>query len=197
MPQVRKQVEVQAPVGLVYRVWRHLANLSLFMDHIHDVRTIDERRSHWKATGALGAEAEWDAEITIDQPQREIAWRSIEGQNSMVQTNGHVRFEDLGGERTRIDVTLEYATPAGVVSDVVAKLFADPEHEVEEDLARFKQAIEHEQELSRFKYEQEQSSEMLGASMGTSTPAELEEISRETSGVSPKEIDDPATRDRD
>lgn len=196
MPQVRKQVEVEAPVGLVYRIWRNLPNLSLFMDHVHDVRTLDERRSHWKATGALGAEAEWDAEITIDQPEREIAWQSVEGQNGMLQTKGHVRFDDLGSGRTRIDVALEYATPAGVVSDIVAKMFADPEREVEEDLARFKQAVEHEQEQSRFEYEQEQSSEMLGASMGTTTPGELEEISRETSAVSPKEIDDPATRDR-
>lgn len=37
---------------------------------------------------------------------------------------------------------IEYDAPAGAVGNVVSKVFANPDAQVEEDLQRFKEAIE-------------------------------------------------------
>ena len=140
MPKVKKDIQVQAPVGLVYRAWHNFENFPRFMDNIDDVRVVSGGRSHWKAKGPLGSAAEWDAEMTLDEPDRAIGWRSIEG-NSSVKTAGRVNFEPLG-DGTRVEVTIEYDAPGGVVGEAVTKLFADPERQVEEDLARFRDTIE-------------------------------------------------------
>ena len=97
--------------------------------------------SHWRAAhGALGISAEWDAEITLDEPGRSLGWRSLES-NSTVIVSGRVNFEDLGG-RSRVDVTIEYAPPGGPVGGLVAAIVSHPGHQVEEDLQRFKEIIE-------------------------------------------------------
>jgi len=70
-----------------------------------------------------------------------IAWRSVPG--SMVEIAGQVRFQPLSNERTRVDVRLSYAPPAGAVGHAVAALFgADPKHAMDEDLLRLKSLLE-------------------------------------------------------
>src|SRR5688572_29673997 len=63
------------------RKWRNFENLPRIMTHLESVRVIDDRRSHWvaKANSAGGKRFEWDAEITVDEPNRRIAWRSLPG----------------------------------------------------------------------------------------------------------------------
>lgn len=193
MPKVKKSVSVAAPVDLVYRAWHNFENFPAFMSNIEEVRVVGGGRSHWKAKGPLGKSAEWDAEITMDQPNEAIGWRSIPGGNGMT-TAGRVNFH--GDERaTELDVTIEYDPPAGVVGDVVSQVFANPEKQVEEDLARFKEVIEKGQELSGLRFDSMASDgESLGGSMGGVTERELEDIANTNSGVAPTEVDDPATR---
>src|SRR5206468_3124942 len=87
----------------------------------------------------LGTAPEWDAEITLDEPDQAIGWRSIEG--SATKTAGRVNFKSFG-TRTEVEVTLEYEPPAGPLGDAVAKIFANPEHQIDEDLHRFKELME-------------------------------------------------------
>ncbi len=140
MPKVEAEIVVQAPVDVVYGAWRNFENFPRFMDGLEDVRVFGSGRSHWKAGGMLGTDAEWDAELTLDQPNRAIAWHSLEGR-SVVTAAGHVEFF-ASGDATILEVSLEYDAPPGEADDVVAKLFSDPEGRVEADLERFKEAIE-------------------------------------------------------
>ena len=153
MPKVKKSTSVQAPVGIVYRAWHNFENFPLFMDNIEEVRVVQGGRSHWKAKAPLGTKAEWDAEITLDEPNQCIGWRSINGGASGIETAGRVNFVDRGGTATDIDVTIEYAAPAGVVGEAVTKIFKDPERQVEADLQRFKETIERGVEMSGFALE--------------------------------------------
>jgi uncharacterized membrane protein len=111
------------------------------MDNIEEVNPYGDGRSHWRARGPLGLPAEWDAEITRDLPGRQIAWQSIESSDGNVKTEGCVDFDGQGGS-TRVHVTLGYEAPGGLVGDLAATIFANPERQLEEDLLRFRDGIE-------------------------------------------------------
>lgn len=138
---VNKSIVVNASAEEVYSYWRDLENLPRFMRYLESVKVTGEGRSHWVAK-APGGSVEWDAEITEDQPNRLISWRSLEG--SEVETSGTVRFEPAtGGRGTIVHVKLDYDPPAGAVGALVAKLFGeDPDAQMQIDLRRFKQIVE-------------------------------------------------------
>jgi uncharacterized membrane protein len=141
MSKVEHEIRVQAPADTVYQVWRNFENFPNFMSNIDEVRESGDGRSHWTAKGPLGASAEWDAEIIADDPGRAIAWRSIDTPDSNVRTQGAVRFEEEG-DATRLFVTMSYDAPARGLGELAAKLFSNPDKQVEEDLNRFKMMIE-------------------------------------------------------
>jgi uncharacterized membrane protein len=140
MPKVEREITVNAPRDMVYRAWKNFENFPLFMDNIEEVRVTSGNRSHWKAKGPLGMDAEWDAEMTLDEPGETIGWRSIEG-NQALSTAGRVNFDDEG-TATCVRVMIQYDAPAGAAGNVVTQIFSNPERQVEEDLQRFKEEIE-------------------------------------------------------
>jgi uncharacterized membrane protein len=126
----------------VYKFWRNFENLPQFMSHLESVRVIDDKRSHWVAKGPAGSSVEWDAEITIDSPNRSISWRSLEGAD--VENYGSVRFDPAPGNRgAEVRVELEYNPPAGALGAGIAKIFGEaPEQQIKGDLSRLKQVLE-------------------------------------------------------
>jgi uncharacterized membrane protein len=127
----------------LYQYWRDFANLPRIMHHLESVNVIDDRRSHWvaKAPSIAGGQVEWDAEITADEPDTLIAWRSLPGAD--IENAGSVRFFDRGDRGTTVTVNLEYVAPAGRMGKWVAKLFGEePEQQVREDLRNFKRVME-------------------------------------------------------
>lgn len=126
----------KAPEEL-YRLWRNFENLPRFMDHLHEVRVLDDKRSHWVVTGPAGLKVEWDAEIVNDIPNRLIGWRSIGTPD--VDNAGSVHFEKMDGRGTQVKVVLRYDPPAGTAGARFAGLFGhDPAEKVADDMRRFK-----------------------------------------------------------
>ena len=125
----------------MYSYWRNLENLPRFMDHLEEVRVTDRFRSHWVARGPLGVHVEWDAEIINDIPPTLLSWKSV-GQSDVVSA-GSVRFRPAGEHATQVHVKLQYDPPAGKFGATVAWLVGDdPQHQIAEDLRRFKQLLE-------------------------------------------------------
>src|SRR5437762_7682709 len=118
MPKVEKEIIVAAPVDTVYQVWHNFENFPRFMDNIEEVRVVGGNRSHWKAKGPLGSDAEWDAEMTLDEPGKAIGWRSIEG-NQQLSTAGRVNFRPAGDSTTQVSVVIQYDAPTGAAGNVV------------------------------------------------------------------------------
>lgn len=139
---VRESIIVNKMPDEVYRFWRDLENLGRFMQHLKSVKALDERRSHWKATASAGRTVEWDAEITEDQPDSKIGWRSVGSRD--VEHTGSVAFEPAPGNRgTYVRVDIHYRPPAGALGTLIAKLFGEePSQQIYDDLRRFKQLIE-------------------------------------------------------
>jgi uncharacterized membrane protein len=141
MPQrVESSVVVEAPVSRVYDYWSNLENLPNFMTNIEEVRSTGPRTTHWRVKGPLGAKMEFDAQTTQEEENRALGWNSVSGN---VETSGQVRFQELGPERTRVEVTMNYADPpGGRIGEVGSKLVANPQVMVDQDLYNFKEIIE-------------------------------------------------------
>jgi len=140
--QVEKSVTIQKTPEELYRFWRNFENLPHFMNHLQSVQNLDGKRSHWVTTAPLGTKAEWDAEITEDQENQYIAWRSLEG--SSIESTGSVSFRrTLEGDKTKVTVKMEYNPPGGMLGAVVANFFGEaPDQQLQEDLFRLKQELE-------------------------------------------------------
>lgn len=139
--RVEHEVVVNRPREELYRIWRNLENLPVFMDNLQSVHEIDDKRSLWVAKGPAGTVVKWEAEIINDVENELIAWQTLEG--SGVDNAGTVRFEPVGDDSTRVHVVLRYDPPADQLGLWVAKAFGkDAQKEIEADLERFKAIME-------------------------------------------------------
>lgn len=140
---IKETVVVNKPKDEVYRFWRKLENLPLFMKHLKKVEETSNTRSHWEAqiNDTIG-KLEWDAEILDEQEGEFISWSSVPG--ASVENAGEVRFQSAPGDLvTEVYATISYTPPAGPLGALAAKLFNSKfSSMVREDLKRFKQVIE-------------------------------------------------------
>lgn len=139
MASVVKSMTVNAPISQVFTFWKNFENFPRFMKYVESIQVIGPDLTHWKIAGPLGMEVEYDAKTTYIEENKKIAWQSTGGQ---IETHGAVTFEESGPDQTKVTVGLEYSPTGGVLGEAVAKLFSDPEDQLEEDLNRFKQVAE-------------------------------------------------------
>ncbi len=141
MQRVERSIRVAAPVSEVYNAWRNFERFPEFMEHVQEVRWIgaDKKLSHWKLKGPMGVDVEYDAEITEDEPNRSIGWRSREGDLGVA---GNVTFAELEGE-TAVHVIMQwFDPPAGPIGEAVSRMLQNPSEMLDEDLRRFKHMVE-------------------------------------------------------
>jgi uncharacterized membrane protein len=135
MATIERSIDVNVPVRTAYNQWTQFEEFPRFMKGVKEVRQLDDKRLHWSAEVA-GKDEEWDAEITEQTPDQRIAWTSRSG----AWNAGVVTFHELGDNRTRVMLHLEY-DPVGVVENVGDALgFVSAR--VQGDLEQFKAFIE-------------------------------------------------------
>jgi len=134
--RIEQQIEVNAPVGVVYNQWTQFEEFPKFMEGVDEVKKLDDTLLHWAVTIA-GKKAEWDAKITAQDLDRRVAWESVDGK----QTRGTVSFEPLAaGARTRIRLHMSF-TAEGAAETVGSAVGLD-ERRVRGDLERFRDLVE-------------------------------------------------------
>ena len=141
MPQrVEGSIEIEAPVETVYGYWETLENLPNFMANVEEVRPTGPDTTHWRVTGTFGRTLEWDAQTTQREENSAIGWNTSEGE---VGTSGQVRFREVGQDRTRVEVQMNYADPpGGTVGEVASRAVANPKLQLEQDLRNLKEILE-------------------------------------------------------
>ncbi|MFL6711108.1 MAG: SRPBCC family protein [Massilia sp.] len=132
---VEETIEVNVPLRTAYNQWTQFEDFPSFMESVQEIRQLDDRHLHWKATVA-GKPKEWDAEIVDQVPDRRIAWRSVGG----VRNDGVVTFQRLSDNHTRISLKMSYE-PEGPVEQLGDALGA-VRMEARSNLQRFKDNIE-------------------------------------------------------
>ena len=76
---VKKSVTINKSPAELYQFWRNFENLPQFMSHLESVTVTGEKTSFWKAKAPFGTTVEWNAEITSEQENERIGWKSVEG----------------------------------------------------------------------------------------------------------------------
>jgi uncharacterized membrane protein len=138
--RVQESIEVQAPLQDVYNYWSDFENFPRFMQNIEEVRMTGQDTSHWKVKGPLGVSVEFDAKTTEMNPERGVGWNTVDGQ---VMTSGEVTFQEVQPDRTRVELTMNYADPpGGKVGEAVANILSDPEKSTRQDLENFARIVE-------------------------------------------------------
>ena len=140
--RIEKSLAVNREPQECYAMWRNFENLPKFMAHLESVQLTGENRSHWVAKAPAGTKVEWDAEVTHDEPNALIAWRSLDGAD--IENAGAVRFlPQPAGKGTIVSVKMQYKPPAGALGATIARLFGEePEIQVQQDLRRFRSVME-------------------------------------------------------
>jgi uncharacterized membrane protein len=135
METIRESIEVDVPVSTAYNQWTQFEKFPKFMEGVESVEQIDDTHLRWVAEVG-GERREWEAEIVEQVPDRQIAWRAVDGNGP----NGVVTFEPLGEEKTLVTVEMSYEAE-GLKEQLGAKIGFDA-RQVKQDLGRFKQLIE-------------------------------------------------------
>jgi uncharacterized membrane protein len=131
-------VMVNAPVHQVYSLFTHFNDFPKFMSFIKEVTYSDDQHSHWVAD--VVGQHEWDAVNQDWILDRQIGWRATSGQDNF----GKVTFTPVGSDQTKVDVSVSYAPPAGLLGEIGEKLGAGSrfEHALQNDLNHFAQMVE-------------------------------------------------------
>lgn len=135
MAQIEKDIEVAVPVRVAYNQWTQFEEFPRFMEAVEEVEQLDDQRLRWVAEVG-GQRKEWYARITEQVPETVIAWESEEG----ARNAGHVTFERIDEEQTRIRLRMEYE-PDDILENAGDKL-GFVSRRVEGDLKRFEEFIE-------------------------------------------------------
>ena len=137
MSTIEQSVEVEAPLSAVYNQWTLFEEFPKFMEGIQSVQQLDDTHVQWVAE-IRGESREWTSEITEQQPDRRIAWKTIDGE---VKNDGIVTFEQVGDGLTRINLEMDVEGES-TVENVAGDLLGIVKAQVHGDLERFKQLIE-------------------------------------------------------
>ncbi|MGH7482310.1 MAG: SRPBCC family protein [Longimicrobiales bacterium] len=143
---IQKTVRIDAPIEEVFSRFTDWERWPQWMSHVREVTPSGEpgtvgERTHWVVDGLAGTTVRWDAEVTRFVPNELVSWKSVDG--SAIGHAGTIQFERLGDRSTRVQIRMSYNPVAGVVGHAVAALLErDPKHQMDDDVARLKTAIE-------------------------------------------------------
>jgi uncharacterized membrane protein len=141
MPMIEDSIEVQVPVRQAYNQWTQFEEFPEFMVGIQSVQQLDDTHVHWVAE-IRGESREWTTEITEQQPDKKVAWRTIEGE---VKNDGVVTFEPVADGQTRLNVQMDVEGESAA-ENLAGDLLGVVKRQVRADLERFKQLIENRDE---------------------------------------------------
>lgn len=140
---VGRSVTIAKPRAELFAFWRDFQNLPHFMANLEKIEPGGEPgHATWHIRAPGGRVYAVDTRIAREVDGELIAWRSTE--DSDIDTEGRVTFEDAPGERgTRVSLIIAYKPKAGALGDAIATLARrSPEMQARHDLKRFKMLME-------------------------------------------------------
>jgi uncharacterized membrane protein len=123
----------------IYEEWWKLEKFPKYMKALKQVEWLDAERSHWIAKGPLGTDIKWTAEITRDDNNRRVGWKTVEGD---IKTSGQVTFNPLPQGFTEVTVILQIEPPAGALGEAITNIFRNPQKILYESMYNFKNQFE-------------------------------------------------------
>jgi uncharacterized membrane protein len=135
MTTITKAVDVNVPIDTAYNQWTQFESFPEFMGGVDKIEQLNDRSLLWHVNIA-GVKRSFDAEITEQNPEERVAWKSVDGTTHA----GVVTFHKLSDDKTRVTVQLDWE-PEGALEKVASAVNVD-DRQVASDLDRFKAFIE-------------------------------------------------------
>jgi len=135
MATVQESINVSVPLSQAYNQWTQFEDFPHFMSGVDSVRQLDDTTVHFQ-TSIAGVKREYDARITVQQPDQRVTWESLDEPRNA----GTVWFEALNPTETKVSVELAWE-PDSAVEKMGAAVGLDS-RQVASDLKRFKKFIE-------------------------------------------------------
>lgn len=144
--QITKSIIVNGELPDLYEAWLDFGNHPNFMQHITSVTRKGHNVNSWVMEGPLNTRLEWTTKTTRVEPNRRIAWKTIDGD---LKTSGQVTFTALPHGQAEITVTTQTIPPEDLVEKVANSLFEDEDTQLAQDLRSFKAMVEQRTERHR------------------------------------------------
>jgi len=104
LTNIIEDIDVGAPLDLVYKQWTEFPQFPRFMKKVEQADRVDDEKVQWKAQ-VFWSHRTWEATIVEQVPYDHIVWRS---KGAKGHVDGAVSFHELAPNLTRIVVVLEY-----------------------------------------------------------------------------------------
>ena len=143
MERVERFVEIDAPVEVVFDRLSDFESFPRWMRNIREVRRMGRRVTRWVSETAVPeVYAEWEAELTVYEPDHRLVWRSVRGD---IHADGEAVISETPEGTALLHVVLGFGTPLGRSGAQAARFFGvQPGRQLEEDLERFRRLAERE-----------------------------------------------------
>lgn len=135
MGTIEKSVEVEVPVRTAYDQWTQFETFPEFMEDVERIEQLDDTTTRWHVK-MLGQDRSFDADITEQEPDQRVAWKS----RGETKHAGVVTFHRIDEGRTRVMLQMDLE-PADWIEKVGDALNI-VDKKVERDLEEFKAFIE-------------------------------------------------------
>jgi len=104
LTNIIEDIDVGAPIELVYKQWTEFPQFPRFMKKVEQADRVADEKVQWKAQ-VFWSHRAWEATIIEQVPYDHIVWRS---KGAKGHVDGAVSFHELAPNLTRIVVVLEY-----------------------------------------------------------------------------------------
>ncbi|QIQ06346.1 SRPBCC family protein [Streptomyces liangshanensis] len=135
MSVIEGSVDVDVPVRMAYDQWTQFECFPRFMSGVRRVDRSHSSMTHW-VTRFGGVTREFDAEITEQQPDERVVWRTV----GRPRLAGSVHFRSLAETSCRLTFRIEFA-PRGA-AERAGDALGLVRRRVHQDLRHFKEYIE-------------------------------------------------------
>nr|WP_238345183.1 SRPBCC family protein [Actinopolymorpha cephalotaxi] len=135
LTNIIEDIEIGAPVSVVYDQWSQFQEFGSFMKGVQGVDAKDEVESNWRGK-VWWSKRSWSARVTEQIPDRKIAW-TTEGAKGT--TKGVVTFHPLADDLTMLLLVMEYY-PKGLF-EKTANLWRAFGRRVRLDLKHFRRFV--------------------------------------------------------
>ncbi|WP_051124900.1 SRPBCC family protein [Amycolatopsis benzoatilytica] len=104
LTNIVEEIDIGAPVDLVYDRWTQFSEFPSFMKKVENVEQVSDEKTEWRAQ-IFWSHRNWEATIREQVPYERIVWRS-KGQKGHV--DGAVTFHELTPDLTKVLLVLAY-----------------------------------------------------------------------------------------
>lgn len=134
-----ERIEIDLPLAKVYELLSNPVEFPKFLERIDKVERINSQTFEYH-TDIGGEDYKWTTNIIDNLRNTRFAWITING--NLNQT-GTIRFTPLdNGERTRVEISLDYRTFFGDPEEELASFIEGSPTQLAQDLAKFKELAE-------------------------------------------------------